>query len=437
MPDGVINLDDAPLPRDERPSGGRVITFYSYKGGTGRTMSLANVAWLLALNNQRVLVVDWDLEAPGLHRFFHPFLDDAELNKTDGLLDLVVDLASMAAAQLEMVEQHELDVFDYIQMLHWPSDSGSGLTWRDFGERSRIDLLTAGRQGANYARKLAGFDWIRFYEKLHGRRLLRMAKRQMQEVYDYILIDSRTGVSDTSGICTIELPDTLVICFTLNNQSILGASAIADSARLVRAHVKEDGGSTPLRIFPVPSRVEVTSEHDRRMAVLNRALTIFSSHLDHIEDPTKYWALVRIAYWPIYAFEEVPAVFVDKDDGSYSLLNTVGHLTSALTDGTIQGLPQTATSALTDARREEAKNWYLQYDSGQRNLTKSTAFTDPATLERALELLEARKERDYLESFRIAAETRDPSRVKQPPELASLQDLVLTDDLPAVQEGQR
>jgi MinD-like ATPase involved in chromosome partitioning or flagellar assembly len=31
-------------------------------------MALANVAWLLAYNGHRVLVLDWDLESPGLHR---------------------------------------------------------------------------------------------------------------------------------------------------------------------------------------------------------------------------------------------------------------------------------------------------------------------------------------------------------------------------------
>lgn len=44
---------------------GRIVTFYSYKGGTGRTMALANTAWILAANGKRVLAVDWDLEAPG------------------------------------------------------------------------------------------------------------------------------------------------------------------------------------------------------------------------------------------------------------------------------------------------------------------------------------------------------------------------------------
>jgi cellulose biosynthesis protein BcsQ len=48
---------------------GTVITFYAYKGGTGRTMALANLAWILASHGLQVLAVDWDPEAPGLHRF--------------------------------------------------------------------------------------------------------------------------------------------------------------------------------------------------------------------------------------------------------------------------------------------------------------------------------------------------------------------------------
>src|SRR5258708_19392098 len=53
---------------------GAIITFYSYKGGTGRTMALANYACYLAqrpvLSGKRILIIDWDLEAPGLHRYF-------------------------------------------------------------------------------------------------------------------------------------------------------------------------------------------------------------------------------------------------------------------------------------------------------------------------------------------------------------------------------
>lgn len=45
----------------------RFVTFYSYKGGVGRTMTLANVAaWLVNEAHKRVLLIDFDLEAPGL-----------------------------------------------------------------------------------------------------------------------------------------------------------------------------------------------------------------------------------------------------------------------------------------------------------------------------------------------------------------------------------
>src|SRR5690349_15015464 len=52
-----------------------IVTFYSYKGGVGRSMALANVAVLLARRGLKVLVVDWDLEAPGLERYFANHFD--------------------------------------------------------------------------------------------------------------------------------------------------------------------------------------------------------------------------------------------------------------------------------------------------------------------------------------------------------------------------
>src|SRR5215212_1751660 len=95
---------DAPaaIASEDRPSGGgRVITFYSYKGGTGRSMALANVAWILASAGKRVLAIDWDLEAPGLHHFLHPFLIDRDLEATDGLIDMVVEYAREAVTPEE------------------------------------------------------------------------------------------------------------------------------------------------------------------------------------------------------------------------------------------------------------------------------------------------------------------------------------------------
>ena len=47
-----------------------ICTFYSYKGGVGRSMALANVADRLCRYGLKTLIVDFDLEAPGLERYF-------------------------------------------------------------------------------------------------------------------------------------------------------------------------------------------------------------------------------------------------------------------------------------------------------------------------------------------------------------------------------
>src|SRR5215470_14997629 len=82
------------------PAEGRIFTFYSYKGGTGRTMALANIAWILASRSKRVLIIDWDVEAPGLHRYFAPFLSDPALSETDGLIEFLARYVVSATKEL-------------------------------------------------------------------------------------------------------------------------------------------------------------------------------------------------------------------------------------------------------------------------------------------------------------------------------------------------
>src|SRR6516225_3510802 len=82
---------------------GRIVTFYSFKGGTGRTMALANVAWILAANGKRVLIADWDLESPGLHRFFQPFMDD-DVSSKPGIVDFIRRYEWAAKDEAELLE---------------------------------------------------------------------------------------------------------------------------------------------------------------------------------------------------------------------------------------------------------------------------------------------------------------------------------------------
>ena len=67
-----------------------IVTFYSFKGGVGRSMALVNVAELLADAGYKVLVVDWDLEAPGLERYFSENPGQVpEYRKNPGVIDLL------------------------------------------------------------------------------------------------------------------------------------------------------------------------------------------------------------------------------------------------------------------------------------------------------------------------------------------------------------
>ena len=224
-------------------AGGRIITFYSYKGGTGRSMALANVAWILASNGHRVLVIDWDLEAPGLHRYFHPFLEDKELTDSPGLIDYVVEFSEAARHARRANDPGDTEWYErYTSLLRYTYS----LDW-DFGE-STIDFVPAGQQGRGYALRVNGFNWQEFYEKLGGGVLFEALKKRLREEYDYVLIDSRTGISDTSGICTVQMPDDLVVCFTLNEQSIKGAAAVAESADQQRRLATNEPS---LRIWPV------------------------------------------------------------------------------------------------------------------------------------------------------------------------------------------
>jgi len=367
----MIELRAPSLPAPPTPKG-RVITFYSYKGGTGRSMALANVAWQLVLNGFRVLVIDWDLEAPGIHRFFEPFFEDKELLATQGLLDYVENLAAHSATSTEEKADQKVEVIDYILPLEWPRDDKVPLTWKKFGRHARLDLLPAGQQGPAYSRRLAKFSWIDFYERLGGRRLLQKTKEQLQTIYDYILIDSRTGVSDTSGICTVEMPDTLVICFTLNRQSITGASAVAKSVIDIRnSSIEQSSGTeteTPpkIRILPVPTRVEITSERDKLRVGLDVARRTFSPYLDSIpaSGHARYWGNIQMAYFPFYAFEEIPAVFGDSPNQLLSLSTAVSQLTAVITDNAVTTCPPLADEEHEAERiRREVAGWFLRRSS--------------------------------------------------------------------------
>ena len=177
---------------------GTIVTFYSYKGGTGRTMALSNVAWIMASNGYKVLLVDWDLESPGLHRYLRPFLRDPELIETTGMADFLSRAADGGIAFSTLK--------DYVLELNCRFQKGGS-----------IAFLPAGRQDKSYTLRVNTFNCASSTGRFKGADMIYAVRHGLKAKYDYILIDSPTGVGDISGICTVKMPDLLVLPFTLKS----------------------------------------------------------------------------------------------------------------------------------------------------------------------------------------------------------------------------
>ncbi|WP_436524796.1 FxSxx-COOH system tetratricopeptide repeat protein [Actinoplanes sp. HUAS TT8] len=307
-----------------RGRNGQVVTFYSYKGGTGRTMALANVAWILAANGYRVLAVDWDLESPGLHRFFHPFMDPRLLASTRGIVD--------------MINLYEWDSskpgWDPAQVGGYAAvqQHSSSLNWNHFPEGGTLDFLSAGQQNPVYEGVLTNINWDDFYQNGDGSggRFFDAMRADMKDRYDFTLIDSRTGHSDIAGICTSHLPDVLVDCFTFSDQGIEGAARMARQLHSVR----------DIRVLPVPMRVDPAEKGkaDAGRAVAFREFADLPSGL-HEDERRAYWLSVEVPYRAYYAYEETLATFGDEPGASGTLLSSYEALASHITGGRVSSMP--------------------------------------------------------------------------------------------------
>ena len=274
---------------------GQIVTFYSFKGGTGRTMALANVAWILAANGKRVLVADWDLESPGLHRFYHPFIRE-DIRNVRGIIDMIRDFyrGSQRESAAEPVGGDEARrASKDARMREHVRDSARveryafSLDW-EFPEGGTLDFLSAGLQNNDYVATLGAMDWDTFLARFNGAAFLDELRADMKQRYDYVLIDSRTGLSDIADVCTVHLPDVLVDCFTLSIQGIEGGAQLARRTQdLYR--------SRNIRVLPVPTRLD-TAEKEKLDAGYALAMRRFENLPAGMSDQERreYWAGVRI-----------------------------------------------------------------------------------------------------------------------------------------------
>jgi MinD-like ATPase involved in chromosome partitioning or flagellar assembly len=260
---------------------GSVFTFYSYKGGVGRSFTLANVAVLLARWGNRVLCLDWDLEAPGLTDYFRQHLVNPP---SSGVVDLVDDFRAGR--------------FD--PAAHVTELTGVG----------SLAFVAAGQDEPAYVPRVQGIDWEGLYKDGFGEYLER-CRRHWTDEYDFVLIDSRTGISDIGGICTAHLPDHLVVLFTANLQSVRGAVEIARLADGARDRMPFD--RPRLTVVPVLSRFDNREEYVRseewRSICLTETAELYKLWLDHNVEPEAMSRHLTLPYVSFWSFgEQLPVV---------------------------------------------------------------------------------------------------------------------------------
>lgn len=309
----------------DQPGPGSIVTFYSFQGGTGRTMALANVAWILATAGKRVLIVDWDLEAPGLHRFLEPFLDAELAMRRSGVIDLLREYE-------DGIVHHKSYSAEEIRRLATVDLHTITVDWT-FPAEGRLSILPAGRQNTSYSPTLGERDWNSFFEELGGADFLEALRDDMRASYEYTLIDSRAGRSDMVDMCTQHLPDVLVACYSLSNQAIDGAVGTASA---VETFARRGEPDRSVRILPVAMRVDrsVPGRAEVGLRIAERAFAGLPRGMTGAER-VRYFATVEVPYRADYAFEETLAVFGDAPGDPQSLLAAYERLTDAITSGEV------------------------------------------------------------------------------------------------------
>src|SRR4030095_2383102 len=269
---------------------GKVFTFYSMKMGVGRSMALASTAWILARKGNRVLVIDWDFDNPGIFRYFNtPSSENEVVKSSPGLIDLCWEAVRAGGRQHKDILGKDSGyvsspISAYITSLH-----------HEFGKDGKVDIMPAGQQDRKFNVRLRYFSWSEFSDRFDGKAIFEAMFDWMVAEYDYVLIDSLNGRVRSSELFPFARTDKLVVCFTFDQDSI---NTTAQAAAFIKSRM-----APKLQVFPTPMRVQYAET-----ALLNQlramAQHVFAPHPTYVSqgDRKQYWGVVEIPEVPSYAY---------------------------------------------------------------------------------------------------------------------------------------
>jgi len=228
---------------------GEVTTFYSYDSAPVRSLALAHAAWLLAGRAHAktpVLMIDWDLEAPGLHHYFHRAGDAPGAG---GLLELFEACREQLRGNTsdddaEALADRVLDTLDWDDYIVRVDDSRP------------LYLMRAGRFDDSYGERADRLDWDGLFCACPA--LFRTFASRVARRFAHVLIDCRGGRSAAASVCTALLPDKIVGVFTPDARSLDGLQGVV--ARALDYRCSHEDEQRPLLVYPLPCPVDGAGE---------------------------------------------------------------------------------------------------------------------------------------------------------------------------------
>ncbi|MBT9456051.1 MAG: pentapeptide repeat-containing protein, partial [Burkholderiaceae bacterium] len=211
-----------------------VISFYSYKGGVGRTLLAANMAVALAREG-KTLLWDMDAEAPGLHNI-RALRNKGEIKS--GFFDWLLDWQKN---KLRPPGPQDLAKFS---KLIQPTPF------------TQLSILPAHGDKADAAALYFGIDWSHLLggNPPPGRDVFNELFEHLgREGYRHVLIDTRTGLTDLGALLAGALPDATVVVGGFGRQNLRGLGRVYQAlSALAPTDRRSD---TKLRLFPVASPI--------------------------------------------------------------------------------------------------------------------------------------------------------------------------------------
>lgn len=180
---------------------GKIVSIHSFRGGTGKSNTTANLAAQVAMAGKRVGVVDTDIQSPGIHVLFG--LDEAKMGKT--MNDFLHDKATIREIGFSIGENTG------------DAEGRSKLAGKN------LWLFPASIRGREISQILKeGIDFNRLNEGLQS---------TIKEFdLDYLFIDTHPGLNEET-LLSIATSDILIIILRPDNQDFQGTSVTVDIAR--------------------------------------------------------------------------------------------------------------------------------------------------------------------------------------------------------------